>query len=257
MGDENEGAAAEAGADALDEQTFSLGVEGGRRLIEQEDAAAAEKAAGDSDTLSLAFAEAGAALAAERIEAVREVVDEVRHCCVQSVAQLLICGVGLADEEVFPDGAADESVALRDVHDVATCSRRGVYRFVTVVVFNLALVWKQEGKHKSDKCALADSGLAYYGCHTAWLEVVGEAVDDFFCTVRIGKVHIVEAEAELAVEPYRFAFFFLRKVEFTESVDGCERMYQGRDLLGYLGDRALDLSDELEEGCHRTEGDSL
>ena len=41
MGDENEGAAAEAGADALDEQTFSLGVEGGRRLIEQEDAAAA------------------------------------------------------------------------------------------------------------------------------------------------------------------------------------------------------------------------
>ena len=243
MGDEDEGAAAEAGADALDEQTFSLGVEGGRRLIEQEDAAAAEKAAGDSDTLSLAFAEAGAALAAERIEAVREVVDEVRHCCVQSFAQLLICGVGLADEEVFSDCAADEGVALRDVHDVATCSRRGVYRFVTVVVFHFALVRKEEGKHKSDECALADAGLAYYGCHTAWLEVIGEAVDDFFSAVRIGEVHIGEAEAELAVEPYRIAFFFLRKVEFTESVDGCERMYQGRDLLGYLGDRTLDLSD--------------
>ena len=34
-------------------------------------------------------------------------------------------------------------------------------------------------------------------------------------------------------------------------------MDQGRDLLGYLGDRTLDLSDELEEGCHRTEGDGL
>ena len=34
-------------------------------------------------------------------------------------------------------------------------------------------------------------------------------------------------------------------------------MYQGRDLLGYLGDRALDLSDELEEGRHRTEGDGF
>ena len=34
-------------------------------------------------------------------------------------------------------------------------------------------------------------------------------------------------------------------------------MDQSRDLLGYLGDRTLDLSDELEEGCHRTEGDGF
>ena len=122
-------------------------------------------------------------LAAERIEAVRKVVDEVRHCCVQSVAQFLIGGVGLADEEVFSNGAADEGVALRDVHDVATCSRRGVYRFVTVIVFHFALVRKEQGKHKSDECALADACLAYYGCHTAWLEVVGEADDDFFSAV--------------------------------------------------------------------------
>ena len=175
----------------------------------------------------------------------------------QSFAQLLICSVGLADEEVFSDGAADEGIALRDVHDVATCSRRGVYRFVTVIVFYFALVRKEEGKHKSDERALADAGLAYYGCHTARLEVVGEAVDDFFSAVRIGEVHIGEAEAELAVKPYRITFFFLRKVEFTESVDGCERMDQSRDLLGYLGDRTLDLSDKLEEGRHRTEGDGL
>ena len=42
VGDEDEGALAQAGADALDEEGLRLGVEGGRRLIEQEDAARTE-----------------------------------------------------------------------------------------------------------------------------------------------------------------------------------------------------------------------
>lgn len=71
MSDQDEGASAQAGADAVDEQTLCLRVEGGRRLVEQEDAARAEKAAGDGDALCLAFAEAGSVFAAEGIESVR------------------------------------------------------------------------------------------------------------------------------------------------------------------------------------------
>ena len=71
MSDQDEGASAQAGADAVDEQTLCLRVEGGRRLVEQEDAARAEKASGDGDALCLAFAEAGSVFAAEGVKTVR------------------------------------------------------------------------------------------------------------------------------------------------------------------------------------------
>ena len=255
MSDQDEGTSAQAGADAVDEQTLCLRVEGGRRLVEQEDAARAEKAAGDGDALCLAFAEAGSVFAAEGVKTVREVVHEFCDCGVQCVAQLFVGCVGFADKEVIADGAAYECVALRHIDDVATCSGRGLYLFFAVVVHDSSLVREEEGEHDPDHCALADAGLSDDGCHAAWPEVVTEPFEDVPVSIRIGKRHVAEAYAELAVEADRLAFFFLRKVEFAEAVDRGDRMYEGRYLLGYLGDRSLDLSHELEEGGHGSEGD--
>ena len=254
VGDEDEGALAQAGADALDEQTFGLGVEGGGRLIEQEDAALAEETACYGDPLGLSFAESGSAFAAEGIEAVREVEDEVGDRCVEGVAHLFVGGVCLAYEEVVTDGAADQSVALWDVDDVASGARRGLYGLAGAVILYCSLVWGEEGEHESYEGALADACLAHDGCHGAWTEVVGEAFDDVSVAVRVAEGYVFEADSELSFESDRFAFFFLREVELAEAVDGGYRVDQRRYLLGYLGDRTLDLADELEEGGHGTEG---
>ena len=254
VGDEDEGALAQAGAYALDEQTFSLGVEGRGRLIEQEDAALAEEAACYGNPLGLSFAESGSAFAAEGIEAVREVEDEVGDRCVEGVAHLFVSGVGLAYEEVVTDGAADQGVALRDVDDVAAGARRGLYGLAGAVILYCSLVWGEEGEHESYESALAYACLAHDGCHGAWTEVVGESFDDVSVAVRVAEGDVFEADSELSFESDRFAFFFLREVELTEAVDGGYRVDQRRYLLGYLGDRALDLTNELEEGGHGTEG---
>ena len=254
VGDEDEGALTQAGAYALDEQTFGLGVEGGGWLIEQEDAALAEEAACYGDSLGLSFAESGSAFAAEGVEAVREVEDEVSDRCVEGVAHLFVCGVCLAYEKVVTDSAADQGVALWDVDDVTAGARRGLYGLAGAVILYCSLVWGEEGEHESYEGALAYAGLSHDGCHGAWTEVVGESFDDVSVAVRVAEGDVFEADSELSFESDRFAFFFLRKVELTEAVDGGYRVDQRRYLLGYLGDRALDLADELEEGGHGTEG---
>lgn len=254
VGHEDEGALAQAGADALDEQTFGLGVKGRGRLVEQEDAALAEEAACYGDPLGLPFAESGSAFAAEGVEAVREVEDEVGDRCVEGVAHLFVGGVGLAYEKVVTDCAADQGVALWDVDDVAAGARRGLYGLAGAVVLYCSLVWGEEGEHESYEGALADACLAHDGCHGTWTEVVGESFDNVSVAVRVAEGDVFEADSELSFESDRLAFFFLREVELTETVDGGYRVDQRRYLLGYLGDRALDLADELEEGGHGTEG---
>lgn len=254
VGHKDEGALAQAGTDALDEQTFGLGVEGRGRLIKQEDAALAEQSTCYGDPLGLSFAESGSAFAAEGVEAVREVEDEVGDRCVEGVAHLFVGGVGLAYEKVVTDCAADQGIALRDVDDVAAGAWRGLYGLVGAVILYCSLVWGEEGEHESYEGALADACLAHDGCHGAWTEVVGEAFDDVSVAIRVAEGYVFESDSELSFESDRLAFFFLRKVEFAEAVNGCQRVDQSRYLLGYLGDRALDLADELEEGGHGTEG---
>lgn len=219
VGDEDEGALTQAGADTLDEHTFGLGVEGGGRLVEQEDAALAEQSACYGDPLGLSFAESGSAFAAEGIEAVREVEDEVGDRYVEGVAHLFVSGVGLAYEEVVTDCAADQGVALWDVDDVAAGARRGLYGLAGAVILHCSLVRGEEGEHESYEGALAYACLPHDGCHGAWTEVVGEAFDDVSVAVRVAEGYVFESDSELSFESDRFAFFFLRKVELTETVD--------------------------------------
>ena len=86
---------------------------------------------------------------------------------------------------------------------------------------------------------------------------MAESFYDVFRAVRIHEVHSGEPYSELAFKTLRLAFLFLRKIQFAEPVDRCDRLNQGRYLPGYLGDRSLNLSYELEEGRHGTEGDRM
>src|SRR5580704_9130425 len=62
--------------EALDDQFFGLGVEGGGGLVEQQDWAVANHNAGDADTLALTARKSQAAIANHGFVAVRHFVDE-------------------------------------------------------------------------------------------------------------------------------------------------------------------------------------
>ena len=83
---------------------------------------------------------------------------------------------------------------------------------------------------------------------------MAESFDGLALAVRVGEVDVCEAYAYLSFELDRFAALFLREFEFAESVDGCDCVDSCGELAGHLGDRSLDLSYELEEGCHGSEG---
>ena len=219
MGHEDEGAAAEAGAYALDEEGLRLGVEGGRRLIEQEDAARTEEAAGYGNALRLTLAEAGSALTAEGVEALGQVVDEVRDRRVEGLAHLVFSRVRLADEEVFADGSAYKCIALRHINDVAAGHRRGAYGLFVIIVLHLALVRKQEGEHETDQRALSYTCLSDDCRHGTRLEVIAESFDHIDSAVRIPEIHIREPYSKLACETHGLAFLFLRKIQLAQPVD--------------------------------------
>lgn len=219
MGHHDEGAAFEAGADALDKGLLGLGVKGRRRLIQKDHSTWAEEGSGDGDALGLAFAEAGAFFAADGVKAVRKVMHELGDRRVEGVADVLVGCVWLAHEEVVSDGAADQGVALRDINYVAAGAWRYLDLCLSVVECDLAFVRRKEGEHESDEGALAYSCLAYYCCQAAWGEVVGECIDGLFSAVRIGEVHVCEAYADLAFKADRLSFDLLWEFELAESVN--------------------------------------
>ena len=115
--------ACKAGADTLKQKLLGGRVKGGGRLIQQDDAARTQQRSRYGDALRLAFAEAGPLLAAERVEALGKVEDELCYSRVERLAHLLLGGVRLAHLKVVADGSAYEGVALRDVYYVAPSAR--------------------------------------------------------------------------------------------------------------------------------------
>ena len=146
-------------------------------------------------------------------------MDELGYCGVEGFAHVLVGCVWLAHEEVVTDGAADQGVALRDIDDVAAGAWRYLDLCQCVVECDLAFVRRKEGEHESDQGALAYSCLAYHCCQAAWGEVVGECIDGLSGAVRIGKVHVCEAYADLAFKADRLSFDLLWEFELAESVN--------------------------------------
>ena len=101
----------------------------------------------------------------------------------------------------------------------------------------------------------AGAGLAYYGAAAAGSEVVGEAVYHLVRAVGVGEGDSVHAYAGGGVQVQGFGVG-LGPVAFElhQTVGGRRGVDDRGYVVAQFKHRALDLSHELEEGCHDAEG---
>lgn len=165
------------------------GIQRGTELVQQEDAARAEEPPGDGDALCLAFAQARAPFPASRVQPVGKFKHEIRHGGPQGVHHLGFRRLGIAHEEVFPDGSAEEGVPLRDIDEVAAGGGRGVHFPDGIIEGDGALDRLQESQHRS----LADGASLYAAFE-------GDA-DDALKTVKkvFPVVHVLRRDKKTAV----------------------------------------------------------
>ena len=185
--DEEKGlAAAEAAEEAVEQQLLGRGVQRGGGLVEDQDPAVAQQGAGDGDALALSLAQARALLAAGRVKPLGQVEDEVRDGGVQGVPQLLVRGVGAGQQEILADGAAEQGIPLRDIEEIVADGRSGLIGAFRPVDLDPSGIGTEQAQDQPAERALAGARGAHDHRHRAWLEVVGEMVQDGVRPVRIG-----------------------------------------------------------------------
>ena len=118
-GSRQHGAAGDGGAEVLDQVPFGLRVDGGHRVVEHEHARAREQRPRERDALALAAGEVDAALADQRVVAVREIVDERRRLRRRRTrrGRRLQSASGRAGEEVLAQQDREEDGPLRHEGD--------------------------------------------------------------------------------------------------------------------------------------------
>ena len=121
LGRDEHGSPGDRRAEVLDEQALRLGVDGGHRIVEHEDARAGEERPRERDALALAAGEVDAAFADQRVVAVGQVVDEGRDSGgVAGGEHVVPVGVGPRGEQVVAQEHREEHGLLRDDRDGAT-----------------------------------------------------------------------------------------------------------------------------------------
>ena len=114
-------------------------VEGGGRLVEQDDRRVLEKRAGDRDALALPAGELHSVLAARRVVAALELHDEVvRVGGLGGGHDVLVARSGPAHGDVVPHRALEQEVFLRDVADLPADGIPRHRRNIHAVAENLA-----------------------------------------------------------------------------------------------------------------------
>ena len=140
VGNENEGLAGVPLREVADQQRLCLGIQGGTELVQEQDAAGTEQAAGDRDPLCLSLAEAGAPFTAWGIETLRQVTDEAGSGGIEGLPHAGVVGLRVAEEKVGADGAAEQGVPLRNIGKQETavrvhlhlCSVRGTQEYASL-----------------------------------------------------------------------------------------------------------------------------
>src|ERR1700682_1924706 len=124
VGDEDGGAPAHDFPEMVEDFVFGMGVDAGEGVVEDEDAGAAEKGAGDGGALLLASGESDAAFAYGGVVAFGETFDVLRD--VGSIGGgfdfvwiRLAIFLRYTEGDVFADGVAEEESFLGNESDVA------------------------------------------------------------------------------------------------------------------------------------------
>ena len=121
MGDDQRGAATHQFSDRLHDRLLRRGIEGGSRLIKEEDRGVLEEGPGDPDALALADAEMPSPLPDRRVEALRLGHDEIVSLrTLRRLDDLGLRGPLAPVGDVLPDAGGEEQCILKDHTDLGT-----------------------------------------------------------------------------------------------------------------------------------------
>src|SRR5579883_189050 len=119
MRDDDHGAALSDAAHILLDDALALIIERARRLVENEDARIGDERAGDRNALTLSAGEAAAALADDRVVALRQFEDELMRAGeLRRGDHTLDRHAGIGKRDVLPDRAVEQHVLLEDDADL-------------------------------------------------------------------------------------------------------------------------------------------
>ena len=119
LGDDDLGGAGDLPGEGPADEGVGAGVDGGGRVVEDEDLRPLEQGAGDAQALLLASGHIGAALLDAGVVAVGELPDELVGLGELAGAdELGVGGVGVAPAQVLLDGAGEQDVLLQDDGDL-------------------------------------------------------------------------------------------------------------------------------------------
>src|ERR1700743_2062592 len=138
MRDDEGGAALHEVAEAMLNHRFTLGVEGARSFVEDEDARIGENRSGDGKPMTLTAGDLDAALADDGLvafgEALREFVDAGDPA---GFKELLFGGVGAREHYVLANGAVEEEFLLEDKTKLAAIAAQANRGEVLTVDYEL------------------------------------------------------------------------------------------------------------------------
>lgn len=103
---------------------FGLGIESRTEFVQQKDAARTQEAACYGYALGLSLGQTGSCLETLSVQSSRELKYEISRSSMQSGIQLFFCSIWITHKEIVPDSAAEQTVALRNVDEIATRSGR-------------------------------------------------------------------------------------------------------------------------------------
>ncbi len=118
MGDEEHRPAANVLFQVGQKRFFGLHIQGRCGFIQQQDPSGTKQRARDGDPLRLAFGNPRTAHAKNRIQPFGQLQDKIRGSHPERFHEHLLPGIGIPYQQVAPDGAAEQRVALRDIHEI-------------------------------------------------------------------------------------------------------------------------------------------
>src|SRR5699024_10562722 len=194
MGDDDVGAPYEQRVEGFLYEFFAFGVEGGGRLVEDEDFGVFENGAGDAEALALPPGELRAAVADVRVQPAGRFGDEpfgIGDPC--RVHDLFARGFGIAEPDVVLDGVVEEYRILRhDAHLFAQLMHV-VLQDVAPVDTDFARRYVVKARYKVRNGRFAAAGRTDERHRLAFLHREADTADDL--AFLVGETDVAELDA--------------------------------------------------------------
>ena len=258
VGDDEGGATLDEILEGKLDEMLGFGIDRSGGVVEDEDAGVHEQDAGNGDALFLSAGEGDAALTDAGVVALGAVEDEfVRLSGCGSADDLLICGTGGAEGDIFADGIGEEGGLLEDDADLGAEGVEGGAADVAAIDADETGGGVVKAGQEADDGGLAGAGGAEQGDDLTGLDGEVDIGEDFMLTVAEGNVLELDlAEGDGDGGGIRLVFDLGDRIEDVEDAfGGGTGDGDGGDDEAEPADGVDELADVSDEGDDFAEGD--